>query len=271
MPCGEIKMIDTHTHLDKINRDEIGAVIERALKVNITTIVTVGMDPVTSHQGIKLAQDYSEVYAAVGIHPWEAAANASPEAFASIRELAQSERVVAIGEIGLDFENNAFTGESYQPEPARRIQRAVFRQQLQLAKELEIPAIIHVRQSQAHQEAAAAIVELKLTGGVIIQLVSATKKDIEAYLSADCYISVGGVPTDPREADLRLAVQAVPLERMVLETDAPYVPPIWKLGLPSEPADIPAVGTYIAALKGVPVSDLYESTTKNAQQLFHLP
>lgn len=263
-------MIDTHTHLDKIDRDEIGAVIARAIKGNITQIVTVGMDPATSRQGIKLALEHPEVYAAVGIHPWEAAANASKEALASIRKLAQSARVVAIGEIGLDFEGNAFTGESYQPEPPRRIQRDVFRQQLKLAQELKIPAIIHVRQSQAHQETDAALAEVKLPGGAIIQLVSATKKDIEAHLNAGCYISVGGVPTDPREADLRLAVQATPLDRMVLETDAPYVPPIWKLGMPSEPADIPAVGAYIAALKGVPVSDLYEITTRNAQKLFHL-
>jgi TatD DNase family protein len=263
-------MIDTHVHLDKIAAEHVEGVVERAMAAGVTSIVTVGMNPGSSTEGLALAQRLQAVYAAPGIHPWEAAGNSSEEAAAKIRELVGKSSVVAVGEIGLDYEDNLFTGESYRSDSVRVIQRDVFRRQLHIAQHMELPVIVHSR-GGAHGDIVRSLEEALPSAGAVIQFLSGTPEDVKAYVELGCYLSIGGITSDPRQTELRQAVQAIPLDRLMLETDAPYVPPIWKVGAPSEPSDLPAICAYVAALIGVPVKTLAVATTTNAQRLYRLP
>ena len=259
-------MIDVHTHLDRIIAHELPGALERAAAAGVTGIVTVGMDLASSETAVALAHRFPGVYAAPGIHPWEAAGHSSDEAIATIQQLAGRQRVVAIGEIGLDYEGNVFTGESYSGEAAREVQCEVFRRQLQVATVLNLPIIVHGRAS--HRDIATMLAAAGPPAGAVIQFLSGTEADVKAYVEVGCYLSVGGPVTDPRMTELHRAVRAIPLDRLVLETDAPYVAPVWKGKAPSEPADIPALAAYIAALLALPIEEVIETTTHNACKLY---
>lgn len=263
-------VIDTHVHLDKIAVGHVEEVVERAASAGVTRIVTVGMSPASSEAGLALAQRFQGVYAASGIHPWEAAGHSSKEDSTAIQVLASESEIVAIGEIGLDYENNLFTGESYRSDSARVTQRDVFRRQLQIAQDLELPVIIHSR-GGAHGDIIRILEEALPSAGAVIQFLSGTPEDVRTYVELGCYLSIGGVTSDPRQTELREAVKVIALDRLLLETDAPYVPPIWKAGAPSEPSDLPGICAYVAALMGVPLETLATATTANAQQLYRLP
>lgn len=263
-------MIDTHVHLDKIAAGDVEKVVERAASAGVTRVVTVGMDPVSSEAGLALAQRFQSVYAASGIHPWEAARHSSEEDSTAVQMLAAESGVVAIGEIGLDYENNLFTGESYRRDSARVIQRDVFRRQLQIAQHMELPVIVHSR-GGAHGDIIKILEEALPSKGAVIQFLSGMPEDVRAYVELGCYLSIGGVTSDPRQTELRQAVGTIPLDRLLLETDSPYVPPIWKVGAPSEPSDLPGICAYVAALIGVQLETLAAATTINAQQFYRLP
>ena len=263
-------MIDTHTHLDQIPSDDHARILERAAAAGVERIVSVGMDPTTSEAAVALANRDSRVYAAVGIHPWHAAEHSSTNAVASLEQLTRDRRVVAIGEIGLDYEGNIFTGDSYRGDAARTVQREVLRRQLRLAGARNLPVIVHAR-GGAHQDVGVMLAEAGLEARAVIQLLSGTnEEDIHAYVSQGCYLSVGGVATDPRETALRHAIRAIPLDRLVLETDAPYVAPVWKGGSPSEPADLLSIASYVAALIDRPFTDLVAAATANACTFYRL-
>lgn len=261
-------MIDTHTHLDRIPEAERAAAVRRAAGAGVTGIITVGMDPDSSRVGTDLAGVHPGVYAAVGIHPWEAARNSTAASIAAIRSLAGRPRVVAIGEIGLDYENNIFTGESYLGDDARRVQREVMRQQLHIAGDLKLPVIVHARGS--HQDVVRLLKEMDSPPLTVIQFNAGTQEDVAAYVAQGCYLCVGGPATDPRDAPLQEGVRAIPVHRLLLETDAPYVPPVWKADQLSEPADVPGIASYIAALTGFHASELIQITNANAQAVFQL-
>lgn len=263
-------MIDAHTHLDRFAPEELTGVLARAAAAGVAAIVTVGMDPASSEAAVALARRHPPVRAAVGIHPWLAADHASDAAITAIERIARSAGVVAIGEIGLDYAGNLFTGESYAAATAQAVQRTVFQRQLRLAAALALPVIVHVR-GAAHADAAAMLAEAPLAAGVVIQLLSgAREEDVHAYLNQKCYLSVGGQATDPRETALRDAVGVIPLDRLVLETDAPYVPPVWKGELRSEPADLPSIANYVAALSDRPVAEVVAAATDNASRFYRL-
>jgi TatD DNase family protein len=260
-------VIDTHCHLNfdsfDADRDEV---VARAAAVGVDRIINPAVDTPTAEAAVALAHRYSGVFAAVGVHP-NSTLSWSPEVADAIRHLARSEKVVAIGEIGLDYHWD------YSP---RSVQIPAFEAQLELASSLNLPVIIHNRESDEDVmrilEAWAAGLEgdLAQRPGVMHSF-SGTPGIAERALAAGFYIGFTG-PITYKNADLTRRIAAsVPLDRLLVETDAPYLTPIPYRGKRNEPAYIPLVVERLASVKRMSADEMGVVTTRNAERLFGLP
>ncbi len=250
-------LTDTHAHLyfEHFDRDR-EAVIRRAFEGGLAFIINVGVDLTTSRTCIELAEQYDGLYAAVGIHPNDAGAF-DEQAPAALRELAQHPRVVAIGEIGLDF---------YRGRTPRVQQEAAFRAQIRLAKELGLPIIIHNR------EAGPAVVDVLCDEGTdgltgVFHCFSESVVVAETVLKRGFYVSFTGNLTF-RNSTLPEVAQRVPLARLLLETDAPFLSPEPERGKRNEPAHVIYLAQKLAEIKQTTVSEVVETTFVNARRLF---
>lgn len=249
-------LVDSHCHLQDSAFDaDRGELLSRSLEA-LDWLVVIGDDLPTSRAAVDLTQP--GVYASVGIHPYHAATVDAP-ALQDLRELARSPHVVAIGEIGLDyFKHN---------DTPRDVQQSAFQQQLELAASLELPVVIHNRESE---EDLAAIVDAhhaRLPGGVMHCFAGSTAF-VERALSWGFYISFAGNVTFPKAEELRAAAKAVPLERLLIETDAPYLAPQAVRGKRCEPAFVRYTAEHLAELKGVALETFCATTAENAARLF---
>lgn len=252
-------LVDSHCHLqDKAFDEDRDEVLARALDV-LDWLVVIGDDLPTSHAGVALTQD--RVYASVGVHPYYAA-TVNDDTLDELRTLTRSESVVAIGEIGLDyFKHN---------DTPRDIQLQAFGRQLELAAELSLPVIIHNRESQDDLCAVLDEYHERLSGGVI-HCFAGGVDFVERALSWDFYISFAGNATFPKAVELRVAAEAVPLDRLLVETDAPYLAPQPVRGKRCEPAHVQHTAHALAELKGINDESFYTATAENARRLFNIP
>lgn len=253
-------LVDTHAHLDSARfKDDREEVISRSLAAGVHAIVTVGVDLDSSRQAVALAQQYPCVYAAIGIHPHEAAP-VQPDDLAGLARLSEQQVVVAIGEIGLDFYRML--------SPADR-QREVFVAQLELARQMDKPVIIHDR--EAHAETMS-ILRDKAQGlaGVLHCFSGDWDMAMQAVEMGFC-ISLAGPVTFHNARRLQELVRESPLDCMLIETDCPYLAPHPHRGQRNEPAYVRLVADKIAALKKAPLERVAEVTTANASRLFGLP
>jgi TatD DNase family protein len=260
-------LVDTHAHLDfsKFDADR-QAVIERARAAGVTTIVTVGTDLASSHRAVELAREYKAVYASVGMHPHDAK-KLDGATLAQLRELAQKPKVVAVGEIGLDY---------YRNLSPRDAQRRAFQAQLAWAARLGKPVIIHDR--DAHDEVlealiswAAGLENSTLAGRLgVLHTFSGDLEMAKQAIDLGFYISISGPVTYRNARQLPDIVRALPLDRLLVETDCPFLAPEPHRGKRNEPAYTRLVAERIAELKGVSFDDLARATTDNAQRLFEL-
>ena len=256
-----LDFIDTHAHLDipPLSEDQPGA-ISRAEKAGVCQIITIGIDLASSKKSFELAERFPQVYAAVGIHPHDAK-GASDEVYKELLELAVIPNVVAWGEIGLDFVKE------YSP---RDIQRKVFRQQIQMAGQVDLPIIIHNR--DAHVETVEILREE--TAGTLRGVMHCFSGDVKVakqVLDLGFFISVTGVVTFPKAKVVKEVVRYVPLERLLIETDSPFLSPVPYRGKPNEPARVVHVAEEIARIKEVPLEEVAQCTSANARDLFRLP
>lgn len=253
-------LIDTHAHLNdpKYDRDRC-EVIARAQGAGVEKIICVGYEITSSRRAVALAEEWECVYAAVGVHPHDAA-QATEHAWKALRILAGMEKVVAIGEIGLDF---------YRNLSPPSVQEGVFRKQLELACELQLPVIIHDR--DAHQGILKVLQDFPEVPGVVIHCFSGDLQMAEECLTRGYYISVAGPVTFPKAKKLEEVVKFLPLDRLLLETDCPYLAPQPWRGKRNEPAYLPAVAEAVARIKGVSLEEVAAATTANARRFFRLP
>lgn len=254
-------LIDTHAHLDggKFAQD-LDEVIERAADNGVSTIITVGCDIESSRSSVALAQRYPRVYATVGIHPHDAP-QADDAGLATLEELALSDpKVVAIGETGLDF---------YRDRAPRDLQRQAFRQQIRLARKLGKPLIIHDRDAHAEITEILRDENASEVGGVI-HCFSGDLAMARDCLEMGFYISFPGTLTYPKNEDLRDIARAVPIERLLVETDCPYLAPQPYRGKRNEPAFVRCTAEKLADIKGLSLEDVARITTRNAGKLFGL-
>jgi TatD DNase family protein len=260
-------LVDTHAHLDMSRFDgDRDAAVERARQAQVAAIVNVGIDLESSRRAVRLAAEHDLVYAAVGIHP-HYARRLDGTALAALRELAEQPKVVAVGEIGLDF---------FRDLSPRDVQRRAFRAQLAWAGELGKPVIIHDR--DAHGDILDMLVEWAqemqtspLAGRLgVLHTFSGDLAMAEKAIEMGFYLSVSGPVTYPDERRLPEIVRAVPEERLLVETDCPYLPPQAHRGQRNEPAYVRLVAEKVAEVRGVPLSEVAEATTANARRLFGL-
>lgn len=249
------RLIDTHAHLDlpQFDRDR-EEVIARARGAGIG-VITVGIDLESSAAAVRLADEYG-VYAAVGIHPHEAKRYSDDleGTLARLEELAQDKRVVALGEMGLDYYRN------YSP---REAQLKLFRAQLELAAGLGKPVIVHNR--QADGDILALLKGIGVRG--VVHSFSSPMEVAEELLRLGFYLGFSGPVTFPRAAQREL-IRRVPLERVLVETDAPYLTPAPYRGKRNEPAYVRYVAQAIAELRGLAEEKVARQTTENAGRLF---
>lgn len=258
-----MKLIDSHAHLEFSQFDaDREAVIARAQAAGVATILAIGSGsgPDRLEVGIRFAEKYTWMYASIGIHPHEARL-ATEEHFARLRELTQHPKVIAWGEIGLDYH--------YDHSP-RDTQIAVFRWQLELAREAGLPVIIHCR--EAWTDCLEILEsEWKPTGrGGILHCFSGTLTEAARALAMGFMISFAGNLSYPKAANLREVAQALPAERILIETDSPFLAPQAYRGKRNEPAYVVEVARKLAEVRGVGVEEAAELTTGNFRRFFGL-
>jgi TatD DNase family protein len=253
--------IDTHCHLnDQAFRDDYQTALKTARTAGVGVLVVVGFDLESSRRAAQLAREHESIFAAVGIHPSDA--DTWDETVArELRRLLTEPKVVALGEIGLDYH--------YDDAPAKVVQRRVFRQQLDLAGQLQKPVIIHNR--EAHQDTWAVLQETPLgPAGGVMHCFSGSRETARQYLAMGLYLSFAGPLTFNNARQVREVAREIPLERLLIETDAPYLAPHPHRGQRNEPGLVGLVGEKLAEVKGLAVTRVMEVTTANAQALFGL-
>lgn len=253
-------LFDTHAHLHFPDfADDLDGVLERARAAGLRGMVTIGTDRESNRATVAMAERIPDVWASVGIHPHDAG-EATEEDFAEMERLARSPRVVGVGETGLDF---------FRDLSPRDVQARVFRRQLDLARAAAKPVIIHCR--DAHPEALAILDEARVgeIGGVM-HCFSADIAVARRCLDLGLMISLAGPVTYKNARALPDVARYVPMDRLVVETDCPYLTPTPHRGKRNEPAYVALTAAHVAALRGVEVETLGEATTRNAARLFGL-
>ena len=254
-------LFDTHAHLHFPEfADDLDAVLERARAAGIVGMVTIGTDHETNPAAVALAERLPDVYATVGIHPHDAV-EATEADFEALESLARSSaKVVAIGEMGLDF---------FRDLSPRDVQERVFRRQLGLARRLGRPVVVHCR--DAHAETLAILAEENVgeMGGVM-HCFSADVEVAKRCLDLGLLISIAGPVTYKNARSLPDFARFVPEDRLVVETDCPFLPPHPHRGQRNEPAYVALTAARVAELRGAALDALGTATTRNAARLFRL-
>jgi TatD DNase family protein len=253
-------LVDTHAHLDDRQFNEDRAVaIQRSFAADVRCIITVGTDLDSSRAAAALAQKHASVYAAVGVHPHDAT-QVGRDTLEELRRYAGNDKVVAIGEIGLDFYRNL--------SPHDR-QKEAFVAQLELARQINKPVIIHDR--DAHAETMAIMRDKARNWRGVLHCFSGDSEMALEIIQMGFYISFAGPVTFENARRLQALARELPLERILIETDCPYLAPQPHRGQRNEPAYVRWVAAKIASLRGMPLERIAEVTTENARQLFGLP
>lgn len=248
-----MSLVDSHCHLDDEKFDADRAqVIERALAAGVETMMAIGTGGELD-VAIQQAERYPFIYATIGVHPHDAA-KATPDTFARLRDLAAHPKVLAIGEIGLDYH--------YDFSP-RDVQRSVFERQLELAAEFGKPIVIHTR--EAWEDTMAQVTSLPHGG--IMHCFTGDAAQAQQALDLGFHLSFGGVLTFPKAESLRQAARIVPEDRLLVETDCPYLAPVPHRGKRNEPAFVVDTARRLADVRGVTPGTIAECTTRNFRNL----
>ena len=251
---------DSHAHLDdnKFNED-LTAVLQRAKEAGVTHILNPGADMASSEKAVAMAAGHEGLYAAVGIHPHDVK-DMLPRHLEKLEALTREPKVVAIGEIGLDYHYN------FSP---KEDQQRWFREQLQLARRLNLPVIIHDR--EAHGDVFDLI---EATGvaetGCVMHCFSGSVEMAREYVKRGIYISLAGPITFHNARKTREVAAAVPLEWLLIETDCPYLAPVPHRGRRNEPSYVPRVAEAIAAAQKIAVEEVAAHTMANTKKLFRI-
>jgi TatD DNase family protein len=253
-------LIDTHAHLDFPEfAENIAAVLDRAREAGVFEVVTIGISLASSEKAIDLANRYREVYATVGIHPHDAAA-LTEEQVSLLERLAQERRVVAIGEVGLDY---------YRDRRPRTIQRHCLRQQLEVACKTQLPVVFHIR--EAHADFFAIVTDYAAAlNGVVLHCFSGDWGVAKRCLDMGFYLSIPGTVTFPKAEKQQEVVKKAPLERLLLETDAPYLAPVPYRGKVNEPALMRYTAEKVAEIRRCSLEEVAHQTTANARRVFRI-
>ncbi|WP_086314074.1 TatD family hydrolase [Enterococcus sp. 7F3_DIV0205] len=253
-------IFDSHTHLnaEQFNED-IPETIERAKELGVTEMAVVGFDTPTIEKSLELSQQYKEIQSIIGWHPTEAGSY-TPEVEKKLQQLLTTPKVVALGEIGLDY---------YWMEDPKEVQDRVFRRQIAIAKEMNLPISIHTRDAMEDTYKILKEEDIRDIGGIMHSF-SGDPEWMAKFLDMGMHISLSGVVTFKKAVEVQEVAKAVPLDRLLVETDAPYLAPVPYRGKRNEPGYTRYVVEKIAELREVPLEEIAKQTTTNAHRLFRL-
>ncbi len=250
-----MQLIDTHAHLfAEEYQDRLDEVLQRAGEAGVAAVICVGLDLPTSEQAVTIAETYSNVWAAVGIHPHDAG-DAPPDVLQKLEALAAHEKVVAIGETGLDYVRNI---------SPPKMQRSLFQGQLELARSLDLPAIVHNRRADGDL---LAIIQAVGHAKGVLHCFSSSPAVARIAIELRAHISFTGTVTFGKN-DNAAVLKAIGLDRVMVETDCPYLAPVPHRGQTNEPAFVRHVAEKIAAICGTTLEEVARITTANARGLF---
>ena len=261
-----LEIVDTHGHLDMPEFDEDREeVIRRAFEAGVKTIITIGINPESNLKAIQLAERYSNIYAGVGIHPQDSQGT-THETIDHLIQIAQHPRVIAIGELGLDF---------FREHSSRAAQLKVLGWQLEAAKTIGKPIVIHCRQAQEEflpilQEWCDGyrVSEGKPRG--VLHCFNGDESLARKYIEMGFYLSIGAYLGYPSSANLRENIKAIEISRILIETDCPFLPPQKMRGKRNEPAYAAFTARILAEIKGVSIEEIGQITSDNARRVFNI-
>lgn len=253
-------IFETHAHYDdEAFDDDRDTLLSSMQEHGIGLIVNVGASLKSTTASILLAEKYPFVYAAAGVHPNETA-ELNEESFAGLREQCSHRKVVAVGEIGLDY---------YWDEPSHEIQKMWFARQLELARQIRKPVIIHSRDAAKDTFDMMTAHRAGEIGGVV-HCFSYSAEMAQEYVKMGFYIGVGGVVTFKNGRKLKEVVEAIPMEKILLETDSPYLSPEPNRGKRNSSLNIPYIAQKIAEIKGIPYDEVIAVTEANARRMYRI-
>ncbi len=249
-----MKLIDTHCHINlKDFNEDFGDVIER-IETRLESVINVGFDLKSSEESVKLSNKYESIYATVGIHPHDASTY-DGFAEARLRELAKNPKVLAIGEIGLDY---------YRNLSPKEIQKEVFKKQIELALEIGKPVVIHCR--DAYEDTINILKEYKNIKGIMHSY--SGSYETAKILMDRFYFSISGPVTFKNAVTLREMVEKLPIEKILVETDSPYLTPEPFRGKRNEPCYVEYVAKMVAEIKGISYDEIIKITNENTKKAF---
>jgi TatD DNase family protein len=255
-----LRLADAHAHLDEPQlRNQKEAVLSRAREAGVSLIVNVGIGQESSRQVVETAARYAEVFATVGVHP-HGAASVHQDDLENLAQLAAHPKVVAVGEIGLDF---------YRRRSPEKVQEHWFREQLALAHALGKPVVIHTREATAATLRILQEGRRHLLGGVM-HCFQGNLEEAQAFLDLGFFLSFSGVLTFPKAEPLRQVAKRLPLDRVLIETDCPYLAPQPWRGKVNEPAYVAATAATLAQLHGLSLEEAARLTWQNTLAAFWL-
>jgi TatD DNase family protein len=253
-------LVDSHCHLDMLNLTKLGKTLDEVIidsqSAGVGKILSIGVDLENAGKVIAIAERYDHVFASVGLHPSETVILEPLES--DYLDLADSEKVVAIGETGLDY---------YYNKEGFDTQRERFRRQIRVARQLHKPIIVHTREAEEDTIEIMREEKAQECSGVMHCFTSSLTLAQQA-LDLGFYIAFSGIVTFKNAKNVQDVAKEVPLERLLIETDAPYLTPVPLRGKPNQPANVKFVAEYLAELKGVSFERLAQQTTENFQSLF---
>jgi TatD DNase family protein len=251
-------LVDSHAHLDDARFSaDLDAVLQRAWEVGVRKILTIGngSGPDDMGCGIPIAENHDWIYTTAGIHPHDAS-RVEDRHYAQIERLSKHEKVIAIGEAGLDYH--------YDKSP-RDIQREVFRQQAALARDLDLPLIVHTREADADTQE---ILRQQAPGRGVVHCFTAGDELADFAVSIGFFISFSGIVTFPNARSLADIARRIPADRLLVETDCPYLAPVPHRGKRNEPGFVSDTARFIAGLRGVSTDELAAQAAANFNKLF---
>ena len=248
-----MELIDTHCHIYYDKYNDIDEVIDRALEHNVSKMICVGVDIESSNKSIELAEKYDMIYATAGYHPHESK-DTIPKYLSELESLLKHKKVVALGEIGLDFFYN---------HSDKKTQIKIFEEQLELAKSLNMPCVIHNRESD--NELIHSIKRTK-NNNAVIHCFASNSKFANELIDLNLHLSFTGLITFVDE--LKKVVKNIPIDKIMVETDSPYLTPVPHRGKRNEPYMVKYVAEEIAKIKNISFEDVANQTTKTANTFF---
>lgn len=251
-------MIDTHSHINMLENITTDEAVQNAAEQGIEKIIVPAANPADFTGIMVLINKYDNVYGMLGVHPSDAK-DWNDRLIEDIKKLAENKKIVAIGEIGLDY---------YWDKSYNELQKEVFIKQIKLANELNLPIDIHDR--EAHKDTFDILKEYNSSSKVVMHCFSGSVEFAKECIKEGWYLGIGGVVTFKNAVKMKEVVQAVPLEHILLETDAPYLTPVPFRGTENQPAYVKFVAEEIAKLRNINIEEVNSVTTANAERVFAL-